>query len=469
MMVVSPNLPGHEVLMLTIDQALRRIKGNLEHFLPQQLIQRLADQRHLGPRERILTPVVTTYLFLQQILDGNRACGRLRHLSGLDFTDSAYCQARSRLPFGFFQALQNAVTGRCVTDDVLPPEERWHGHDVFLIDGSSFSMPDTAELRDEFGQPSGQAVGCGFPCAHLLLVCNATTGYITKARAAPLHTHDLSQAVMMHPAVPANAVLVGDRAFCSYAHLALCGQRGPFGLFRGHQRTIFDFRRQRPYAPPEMSKRAAKGLPRSKWLRRLGKDDQLVEYYKPTECPVWLTAEQYAALPASLVVRELRFRIYLPGRRTKEVTLVTTLLNRRLYSRRALALLYGLRWRVETNLKHLKETLGMDVLRCQTFVGVMKELAMFVTAYNLVRRVMCEAAQRQGVPASRISFIDALRWLSAARPGDALPRLKVVPERLGRVEPRVRKRRPKNFPLMRKPRAKLRQALIDKEDAKPAA
>jgi len=455
--------------MLTIDQALLRIKGNLELFVPQQLIQRLADQRHLGLRQRTLTPVVTTYLFLQQILDGNHACGQLRHSSGLEFTDSAYCQARGRLPFAFFHALQNAVSGRCVSDDLLHPEQRWHGHDVFLMDGSSFSMPDTAELRDEFGQPSGQAVGCGFPCAHLLLVCNAATGYLRKVLAAPLFTHDLSQVAMMHPSLPANAVLVGDRAFCSFAHLALCGQRGLFGLFRGHQRLIFDFRCARPYAPAEMSSRAAKGLPRSKWLRRLGKDDQLVEYYKPKECPVWLTAEQYAAMPASLVVRELRYRIGVPGRRTKEVTLVTTLLSRRRYSRRALALLYGLRWRIETNLKHLKTTLKMDVLHCQTFVGVMKELTMFVTAYNLVHRVMCRAARRQGVPPSRISFVDALRWLRAAHPGDALPLLNVVPDRPDRVEPRARKRRPKNYPLLGKPRAEMRQALLDKGDAPAAA
>jgi hypothetical protein len=465
MMMVSPHPHGQEALMLTIDQALVRIKGNLEHFVPQQLIQRLADQRHLGPRQRTLTPVVTTYLFLRQILDGNTPCGRLRHVSGLDFTDSAYCQARGRLSFAFFLALQNAVTGRCLSDDSLRPEDRWHGHDVFLMDGSSFSMPDTAELRDEFGQPSGQAPGCGFPCAHLLLVCNAATGYLHKALAAPLYTHDLSKVPLLHPAVPANAVLVGDRAFASYAHLALCGQHRLYSLFRAHQRTIIDFRPGRPYAAPGMSTRAAKGLPRSKWLKRLGTDDQLVEYYKPKECPVWLTAEQYAALPASLVVREVRYRIGLPGRRTHEVTLVTTLLSRRRYSRRALALLYQLRWRIETNLKHLKETLGMDVLRCQTFVGVMKELTMFVTVYNLVRRVMRQAAQRQGVPATRISFVDAWRWLVEARPGDTLPRLKVVPDRCNRVEPRVRKRRPKNYPLMRKPRAELRQALIDKEVA----
>lgn len=450
--------------MLTIQQAVQRIKGNLEQFVPQRLVQRLADHFHLGQRQRTLTPVVTTFLFLKQVLHGNTACSHLRHLSGLDFTDSAYCQARGRLSCGFLQRLQTAVADQCFAEP-LRPEELWHGHQVFLLDGSSFSMPDTPELQAAFGQPAGQAPGCGFPTAHLLLACAAATGYIRKAVAAPRRTHDLSQVPLLHPAVPAGAVLVGDRAFCSYAHLALCGQRQVQGLFRAHQKTISDFRPGRAYAPPKMSAREAKGLPRSRFVRRLGQDDQLVEYVKPAQRPDWMTAEQYATLPASQVVREVRYRIRVPGRRTREVTLVTTLLNRRRYSRRALAQWYGLRWRVETNLRHLKQTLGMDVLHCQTYAGVMKELTMFVTAYNLVRRVMRQAAHRQGVPAERISFVDALRWLSAARPGEALPRLKVVPERPGRAEPRARKRRPKQYDLLRKPRKELRQALLEKQDA----
>jgi Transposase DDE domain len=451
--------------MLTISQALQRIKGNVELFVPQTLVQRLVAERHLGQRQRTLPPKVTTYLFLQQILHGNTACSHLRHLSGLDFTDAAYCQARARLPFGFFHRLQNAVTGQCFSLDPVRPEERWHGHDVYLLDGSSYSMPDTAELRAEFGQPSGQKPGCGFPAAHLLLLCNATSGYIRKAVPAPLFTHDLSQVALLHPQVPRHAVVVGDRAFCSYAHLALCRQRDIYGVFRAHQKTIIDFRPGRSYAPAGMATRAAKGLPRSRWVRRLGKYDQLVEYFKPEERPAWMTPEHYAALPASLVVRELRYDISLPGRRSKTVTVVTTLLHRRRYSRRALALLYGLRWRVETTLKHLKTTLKMDVLRCQSLVGIMKELTMFITVYNVVRRVMREAGRRQKVTAERISFVDALRWLADSRPGDALPRLKVVSLRPHRVEPRVRKRRPKNYPLMQKPRAQLQQILLEQKDA----
>jgi hypothetical protein len=451
--------------MLTIHQALARIKGNLERYVPDSLIQRLADDHHVGQRRRTLTPLVTTHLFLKQILQGNTPAGHLIRISHLDFTEAAYCRARARLSFGFLLDLQNQVTGRCFRAEPLGPEERWHGHDVSMVDGSSFSMPDTDELRTEFGQPSGQAPGCGFPTAHLLVCCQARSGYIRKVLAAPHRTHDRARVALMHPALTANAVIVGDRAFCSYAHLALCRQRRLQGLFRAHQKTIIDFRPGRPYAPAGMSGRAAKGLPRSRFVRRLGKYDQVVEYFKPQERPEWMTAAQYAALPASLQVRECRYTIRVPGRRPREVTLVTTLLDRRRYSRKALAELYGLRWTVETNLRHLKETLGMGVLRCQSCVGVMKELMMFITVYNLVRRVMREAGRRQGVEAERISFVDALRWLQEARVGDELPRLRVVPERPGRAEPRARKRRPKSYPLLTRSRKELIQELMQQQPA----
>ena len=195
-----------------------------------------------------------------------------------------------------------------------------------------------------------------------------------------------------------------------------------------------------------------------------------MEYFKPKDKPDWMTAEQYAALPGSLVVRELRFAVRIPGRRPRTITVVTTLRDARRYPAKELARLYGRRWQAEVNLRHLKRTLGLDVLRCATFVGVMKELLVFVAVYNLVRRVMVAAGRRQGVEANRVSFVDAWRWLRQARPGEGVPRLRVNPERPGRCEPRVRKGRPKQFPLMQQPRAVLRQALLNqaltaKEDA----
>jgi hypothetical protein len=457
--------PRHhqEATMLSIPQALRRIKANVADVLPETRIVQTTQALDLPFRERTLTPVVTTYLFLQQILHGNTAVGHLRHLAGLDFTDSAYCQARARLPVAFFARLQQAVLGSCRRP--IDRSGRWRGHRVFALDGSSFSMPDTAELREQFGQPSGQADGCGFPTAHLLVQFDLQHGFLLRALAAPWRTHDMAQAALMHRDLQRGDILVGDRALCSYAHLALCVRARRHGLFRAHQRLLICFRPHRRHAGPGKVTRDEAGLPRSRWLKRLGKHDQLVEYFKPKERPSWMTEEQYAALPASITVRELRFRVRAPGRRPREITLVTTLLDAERYPAKALARLYEKRWQVEVNLRHLKQTLGLDVLRCTTVPGVMKELLVFVIIYNLVRRVMQQAGAQQGVATERISFVDAWRWLQQARAGEAVPRLRVNPERPGRVEPRVKKRRPKQFKLMTKPRAELRKALQGKKHA----
>src|SRR5262249_44574698 len=252
-------------------------------------------------------------------------------------------------------------------------EGRWRGHRVYYLDGSSFSMPDTPELQEEFGQPSGQATGCGFPVAHLMVLFHARSGYLLKTSALPLRTHDVSQAAALHEELQEGDVLVGDRAFGSFAHLALCQRRRLHGVFRAHQKQIISFRPHR--------RRAAKGergKPHSRWLKRLGKHDQLVEDFKPKRRPEWMTAEEDAPLPDALVVREIRYTIRQRGYRTRVVTLVTTLLDPERYPAEAIAELYGLRWQVETNLRHLKQTLNMDILRCETAEGVRKELAVFV-------------------------------------------------------------------------------------------
>jgi len=447
--------------MLSMDQALARIKGNTEAYLPDPLLRSLCLDLHLGFRNRLLTPLVTARLFLRQVLHGNASVAHLRRLAKTPFADSSYCDARQRLPLAFFQRLHRAVLGRCRAFTEQDLHSLWRGrHRVFFLDGSSFSMPDTAELREEFGQPGSQAEGCGFPTAHLLVQFEADTGYLVEALPAPLRTHDLAQAALTHPGLRPGDVVGGDRAFCSFAHLALLRQRGCLGLFRAHQRLIVSFRPGRAHLEPGRSPQGQAGLPRSRWLKRLGRDDQLVEYFKPKERPEWLSPAASERLPASLVVRELRLKVKTPGRRVKVITLVTTLLDKKRYPKRALARLYERRWQVEVNLRHLKQTLGMDVLRCGTFKGVWKELLVFAAVYNLVRRVMAEAAVRQGVSAERISFVDALRWLGEAQRGEELPPLRVNRERPGRVEPRAKKRRPKGYDLLNKPRAELRAALL---------
>jgi hypothetical protein len=450
---------------MNLSQALHYLKDHLADSVPATLIRQLCQEVGYRWRERQLGPVITTHLFLQQILHGNTASSHLRHLCGLSFTDAAYCQARARLPRAVLERLQRAVTGQLRAQAEADPSTLWLGHRVYFLDGSSFSMPDTPALQKHFGQPGAQAKGCGFPVAHLMVLFDAAHGYLLQTEALPLRTHDISQAAALHKALRPGDVLAGDRAFGTFAHLALCRQRGIHGLFRAHQKQIVSFRPHRRHATSRTRKQGQKGLPTSRWLKRLGKNDQLVEYIKPKECPEWMTAQEYARLPATLVVREVRYRVGGRGRRTRVITLVTTLLDPERYPAAELARLFGLRWQVETNLRHLKQTMGMDVLHCHKVEGVLKELTLFALVYNLVRRVMQEAARRQGVSTERISFVDALRWLRQAHPGDELPELIVNPDRPGRYEPRVRKRRPKEFPLMKRCRSQLRKELCKKRVA----
>ena len=200
-------------------------------------------------------------------------------------------------------------------------------------------------------------------------------------------------------------------------------------------------------------------MPRSRWIKSFGFQDQLVQWFKPVECPKWMSVEQFAMLPDKIIVRELRYKIDCQGFHTKEITLVTSLIDTETYTADELACMYHRRWTIETNFRHLKITMKMDVLKGETVDGVLKELAVFLLIYNLVRLVMMEASQRQGLEVDRISFIDALRWLMNARPGDELCQLVVIPFRPNRYEPRVRKRRTKQYKLMKLPRAILKKRL----------
>jgi hypothetical protein len=390
-------------MMQRVRAALRRIQEELAQVLDAAQITDVCRAVGYRFRKRLLDPITTIHLFVIQILNGNFAVARLKEFADADFSEAAYCKARGRLPLQVLQTLLQRVGAalRSTRDTA----ERWRGHRTYHVDGSAFSMPDTPELQEEFGQPGCQRAGCGFPVAHLLALFHASTGFLVKILTAPLRTHDMAQAAVLHPELAEGDVLIGDRAFCSFVHLALLLGRKLHGVFRAHQKQIIDFRPHRAYNHGH-HRSHQKGRPSSRWLKRLGVRDQLVEYFKPRDRPTWLSKEEYSALPASLVVRELRYQV--PSDcRTRAVTLVTTLLDEKLYPAKDLAALYGQRWRIELNLRHLKQTMKMDALHCETVNGVRKELTVFALVYNLVRTVMYEASQRQGVAVERISFADA--------------------------------------------------------------
>ena len=297
---------------------------------------------------------------------------------------------------------------------------------------------------------------CKLYCAALAKFAR-DTGLLQEPVISPLYTTDLKHTPLMHAQMDGGDVLLGDDSFSSWGHFALILRGGLHLTTPSHHKRIVSFKPHRPHT--KEGKNAVAGRPRSRWIRSLGKLDQLVEWFKPQQCPKWMRPEDYEALPESILVREIRRTIRRKGCRTITVTVVTTLLDAELYPADELVELRMQRWQVETNLRHLKTTMKMEVLHCKKVQGVKKEVAVFVLVYNLVRALMREAADRQQVPLSRISFADALHWLKHAGPEDELPELVVNPYRPGRVEPRVLKRRPKPYDLMTRPREELRKAL----------
>lgn len=448
-------------MALTIPQILDQFKCDVAGALAPATIWKICGYLRYSCRVRVLDPVTTIHVFLLQILHGNAPCSALSRLAKVSFSAAGYCAARLRLPLALFEELLQHVC------DALFPEVqetgRWRGHRTWTLDGSSFSMPDAKPLRKHFGQPGAQAKGCGFPVAHMLALFHAGTGLLTRVIASPLRTHDMRHAASMHPELEEDDILLADRGFASFAHLALLFRRKMHALFRCHQKQIVSFKVGRKHTRRHKPRQ---GMPRSRFVRRLGRWDQLVEYCRPTDKPTWMDDAAFARLPETLLLREVRYLTPQRGHRTRVITLVTTLLDPDLYPATELADLYLSRWRIEVNLRHLKTTMGMEVMHCRSVAGVTKELYMFAVTYNLVRLVMLEAARRQRVSPHRISFVDALRWLRDADAQTLLTRLLLNPLRPNRLEPRVLKRRAKEYTLMQKPRAELRKALLRK---KPAA
>ena len=445
--------------MQSLSKIVKDFKQNWTSQISDKSIKQACLDSEMQWSESKLNPVVCLQLFLLQILNGNTACTHLSHLAQMSFTASAYCQARMRIKLKVFELLLERCLGSLQQQTF--DSGRWLGRRVFMVDGSSFSMSDIPELQAKFGQPGGQKPGCGFPVSHWLVLMHLGTGMITKMLSSPLRTGDMTNIVEVHPEMKPSDVLLADRAFCSFAHVSLLVQQGVDVVFRIHHQVIVDFTPGRPHAHPNRGTGAKrKGLPRSRWIKSLGLTDQIVAWIKnPKSKPNWMSKEQYESLPDEIQVRELRYQVKRKGFRVKQVTLLTTLLDENVFTFDELADLYRRRWEIETNFGHVKTTMKMDILKCETVDGVMRELHAFALVYNLIRQVMMQAAKNQKVPINRISFIDAMRWLQAAREGDELTALVVLPDRPFRYEPRVRKRRPKKYKLMTKPRSQLRKEL----------
>jgi hypothetical protein len=436
--------------MASVSSALKRIKDELHRFIPEAAIVRACQRAGYRWRQRKLGPVETIHLFILQVLNFNTAMTELRHLSKTALNAASYCKARMRLPLKLLEAL--LVESSSAMRQSQGAQSHWCGLTAYLVDGSSTITPDTPDSQKTFGQPTGQKPGCGFPVPKLLGLFDAFSGLIVQMLVFPLYTHEQSKVWRLHPLLGMGDVLVGDRGFCSFVHLAMLFARGIHGLFRIHQRTIVSFK-------PGRKKRRKRqtGKPSSRFVKRLGRWYQLVEWSRPKTKPKWMSAGQYALLPATLRVRELRFLLPRQGQRTLCVTIATTLLDPLAYPKDKIAELYGVRWQVETHFAELKTTLKMRKVKSKTAAGVLKELTVYALVYNLIHLLMLKAAQQQHVSPDRISFIDTVRWLIHAEPGEPLGALVVNPYRPNRHEPRVIKDLQDTYRKMTRPRAQLRK------------
>ena len=429
----------------SIARSVQQIKGDLRSIVGPNLILRFCRAAGHGWGDRTLGPVETIFLFLAQILHGNTSCAHVRQLGNFAFTRSAYCEARKRLPVAVFHELLRAV-GQRVTKEANRVG-LWRGHRVVGVDGSTFSMSDSKELRGVFRWAPSK-LGFEFPVSKFVALFDLITGTLLDLTPASMHDHELTIVQRLHDMLRPNDIVVADRLYCTYAYLAqLFSEQLHFVIRVPASSRRVDFRPHRGHA----KHRHGKG-PQSIWIRRLGKYDQVVDWIKPAEAPPWLARETWDRLPELLRVRELRYRVTRRGFRSHEVTLVTSLLDPPGYPKEDVAELYGLRWQVETNLRHLKSTMRMDVLRCQTVDGIHRELAVFGIVYNAVRLVMIHAAEAQGIPPDRISFVDILRWLELGCPGLTLPAFQINPKRARSPAPRLVRRRHKNHTYMTRPR-----------------
>lgn len=433
------------------------------HVLPETVIQQVFQEQGIEYRQMLYTPIVVLWAWLSQVLDADKSLSNAVKRVIAWMADTAeevpsgdtggYSKARKRLPLTVLPPLLKKTASELTSQ--VKPEQQWCGRRVKAYDGTTVLMSDTPANQVSYPQHSNQKAGCGFPLAKVVVWFCVTTGAVLEVAIATFSTSEWQLSRQLYASLQQEDVVVADSAYGTYVDLALVKSQGADGVFRKHHARGCDFRRG----------------------KRLGIGDHLVQWQRPLACPKSMDKAEFEALPESMEVREVHLLVQQPGFRPKEIILVTTLVDAKRYSKAKLAELYQCRWQAtEVNLKHLKTTLGMEMIRAKTPTMVQKEIWMHLLAYNLLRTLMWQAAQQAKVPPLRLSLQGTRQQFNQFRPQLAMAStpvrrrlyrrlLEVIPEQLvplrpQRVEPRVVKRRPKPFPRMQQPRSVLKAKLV---------
>ena len=407
-----------------------------------------------GYRERIYAPLDTLRLFVGQVLSADRACqdvvGRrlseriAQGQSESALTTGSYCDARQRLPLAMPVALGSTLGAQL--EALAPAHWRWQGRSVKLFDGTIVSMPDTASNQQAYPQSHEQKPGLGFPIARIGALIGLASGAMLGYQVVACEGKGTGEQTLLgHLLDHLNAgdVLLADALLATWWIIEGAVRRSADVVMAQHGKRITDFRRG----------------------RRLGKNDHIVQWPRPPK-PKAMSADEYARYPEFITMREVEVN----GR-----ILVTTLLDPKI-APGALTSLYKMRWNIEVDFRTIKATLEMDVLRCKSQPMIEKEIAVYFLAYNLVRWAMAKAALLADVLPRVLSFSGTKRLLSAfadqlrRTSGDEMRTLIAtvtagiatlrLPQRPDRIEPRAKKRRPKNLPLLTVPRQVARDQIL---------
>lgn len=362
---------------------------------------------------------------------------------------AAYCKARAKLPLGELKQASSRVVNKIESE---AGSWLWCGRAVKTADGSGLSMSDTPENQAAWPQSKKAKPGCSFPVMRIVALFSLASGAMIDIAHGALNVHERTLLRRLWHWLEEGDVLLADRGFCGFAEFFLLSQKGVDCVMRKNQRRKNAF-----------------------VIKRFNKNDKIVEWKKSGACPKWLDRKTWDAMPQSLAVREVVIHVQIPGFRTETVFVSTTLLDNVAYPETELCELYRRRWRAELFLRDIKITMGMDVLRCRTPQMVEKEMWMYAIAYNLIRALMVEAALTQSVGPEKISFKGTVSTIRQWAPVMAIPQLgegerealhrqmlyyiahdKLL-QRPGRTEPRAKKRRPKNYQLLTKPRREFRE------------
>jgi putative transposase len=415
----------------------------------------------------VYSTVITAWAFLGQVLrDGKEASCQaavaqiVTHqqvvCSVVPTSDTGdYCRARSKLSEAALHDLTVEVAAE--VEEQAEFAWLWKGRHAQLADGFTFTMPDTPTNQAEYPQPSSQKEGVGFPIVRACAILSLATGCVTNLAIGPYSGKETGETALLRELLDSfhvGDVVVADRFYCSFMTIALLLSRNVDVCARMHQRRHVDFRRG----------------------RRLGKYDHLIEWTKPTR-PVWMDEETYAAIPHKITLREIRYNVVEPGRRVQTLTVATTLTDADEYSKDDIAELYGFRWNSELDIRAIKQSLGLDHVRCKSPEMVRKELWTTLLGYNLIRTTAAAAALLHDKQPRQISFTGTCQYVlsswmllssDAIAPRSILAHCQTlllqisqceVANRPGRLEPRVLKRRRHRYKLMQESRATLKAKL----------